>query len=66
MAAQPSEDLVTRDEFYLATVDLTDAALNLHAPGLFDIRVSRPVEGLNQRQSELRALGIGQLSRLFP
>jgi hypothetical protein len=63
--AQTGKHLVTRDELDFTSIDLTDTALNLDSPRLFDVRISRTVERLNEGKSEFRPLGIGQLGRLL-
>ena len=63
--AQTGKHLVTRDKLDFTSIDLTDTALNLDSPRLFDVWISRTVERLNEGQGEFRPLGIGQLGRLF-
>src|SRR6266540_3559266 len=63
--AQSREHLVTGDELYFAAVNLADAAFNLEPPSLFNIWGGRTVQRLNEGKGEVRALGVGQLGRLF-
>jgi len=63
--AQTGKHLVTRDKLDFTSIDLTDTALNLDSPRLFDVWISRTVERLNEGKGEFRPLGIGQLGRLF-